>query len=110
MYLQCGPAGINLIFVLFIAESPRWLYARGKKEEARKVLARFHSKTGDIKSPIVALELQEFEENISLAGTDQEFWNFKTLFNSFGARYRFGLCVLVSIWGQLSGNGMVTCE
>ena len=108
MYLQCGPAGINLIFVLFLFESPRWLYARGKKEEARKVLAKFHSKTGDPRSPLIDLEIMEFESNIDMKGTDRQFWNFTTLFNTFGARYRFGLCILVSIWGQLSGNGLIT--
>ena len=108
MYLQCGPAGINMIFILFLAESPRWLYARGKKDQARAVLAKFHSKTGDPYSPLIDLEIHEFEQNIDLAGTDREFWNFKTLFNTFGARYRFGLCALVSVWGQLSGNGLIT--
>lgn len=108
MYLQCGPAGINLIFILFLAESPRWLYARGKHQQAREVLARFHSKTGDIHSPLIDLEIHEFEQNIDMAGTDREFWNFKTLFNTFGARYRFGLCGIVSVWGQLSGNGLIT--
>lgn len=108
MYLQCGPAGINLIFILFLSESPRWLYARGKKDQARAVLAKFHSQNGDPYSPLIDLEIHEFEQNIDLAGTDREFWNFKTLFNTFGARYRFGLCALVSIWGQLSGNGLIT--
>ena len=108
MYLQCGPAGINMIFILFLAESPRWLYARGKKDQARAILAKFHSKTGDPYSPLIDLEIHEFEQNIDLAGTDREFWNFRTLFNSFGARYRFGLCAMVSVWGQLSGNGLIT--
>lgn len=108
MYLQCGPAGINLIFILFLCESPRWLYSRGKKEEARRVLAKFHSKTGDIHSPLIDLEILEFESNIDIAGTDRQFWNFTTLVDTFGARYRLGLCALVSVWGQLSGNGLIT--
>ena len=99
-----------MLFILFCWESPRWLYARGRKEEARRVLAEFHTRDGDIHSPIVEIEIAEFEENISLEGGDKRFWDFKCLFKDFGSRYRFGLCVLVSIWGQLSGNGLVTCE
>lgn len=110
LYLQCVPAGINLIFVLFISESPRWLFAQGKVEQARDVLAKFHSKTGDRHSPLIDLELAEFEENISQSGSDKQFWNFKTLFATRGDRYRFGLCMMVSVWGQLAGNGLLTCE
>ena len=99
-----------MLFILFCWESPRWLYARGRKEEARRVLAEFHTRDGDLHSPVVEIEIAEFEENISLEGGDKRFWDFKCLFKDFGSRYRFGLCVLVSIWGQLSGNGLVTCE
>lgn len=110
MYLQAGPAIINVIGVLFIKESPRWLYARGKREEAIAILAKYHSKTGDIDSPVVKLEMQEIEAAISLEGGDREFWNFKRVFEGRGNRYRFGLCAMISCWGQLSGNGLITCE
>ena len=99
-----------MLFILFCWESPRWLYARGRKEEARRVLAEFHTRDGDLRSPLVEIEIAEFEENISMEGGDKRFWDFKCLFKDFGSRYRFGLCALVSIWGQLSGNGLVTCE
>jgi hypothetical protein len=99
-----------MLFILFCWESPRWLYARGRKEEARRVLAEFHTRDGDLRSPIVEIEIAEFEENISMEGGDKRFWDFKCLFKDFGSRYRFGLCILVSVWGQLSGNGLVTCE
>jgi hypothetical protein len=107
--MQCAPAGINLIFVLFISESPRWLFAQGRVEQARDVLAKYHSKTKDRHSPLIELELAEFEENISQSGSDKEFWNFKTLFATRGDRYRFGLCMMVAVWGQLAGNGLLTC-
>jgi len=106
--IQCVPGGTNALFILFCWESPRWLYARGRKDEARRVLAEFHTRDGDIRSPLVEIEIAEFEENISLEGGDKRFWDFKCLFKDFGSRYRFGLCALVSIWGQLSGNGLVT--
>jgi MFS family permease len=53
------------------------------------------------------LEIQENEANISLSGADQRFWDFRAVFATRGNRYRFGLCVIVSIWGQLSGNGLI---
>jgi hypothetical protein len=110
LYLQCAPAIINVAFILFIYESPRWLYARGRKDEAVKILARYHSSTGDTESPLIRLQILEIEESISVDGGDRRFWDFRCLFNSPSNRYRFGLCAMISCWGQLAGNGMITCE
>jgi MFS family permease len=62
----------------------------------------------DPHSPLIQLEIQEIEANISLSGADKRWWDFRALFNSAGNRYRFGLCAIVSCWGQLSGNGLIT--
>lgn len=109
MYLQMGPAIVNLAGVFFICESPRWLYARGHRDRAIDILAKYHSATGSIDSPVVKLEMQEIEAVISLEGGDRQFWNFKKVFDSPGNRYRFGLAAMISVWGQLAGNGLITC-
>ena len=110
IYLQAVFALINVAFVMFLPESPRWLYTRGSKERAVAILARLHSRDNDIMSPLVQLEIQEIEENISLTGADKRFWDFRALFRTAAARYRFMLCAIVSCWGQLSGNGLITCQ
>jgi MFS family permease len=109
IYLQAGFAIINVAFVMLLPESPRWLYTRGRKDHAVQILARLHSRDNDINSPLVQLEIQEIQENISLTGADKRFWDFRALFHTAAARYRFGLCAIVSVWGQLSGNGLITC-
>lgn len=97
LYLQCAPAVINVAFILLISESPRWLYARGRKDEAMAVLARYHSASGDVNSPIIRLQVAEIEESISVDGGDRRFWDFRCLFNSASNRYRFGLCAMVGL-------------
>ena len=60
-----------------IFSSPRWLYAHGKPEKARNLLAKLHSETGDINSPLVDLEVEEIEEKIALDGADSTEISFK---------------------------------
>jgi len=57
---------------------------------------------------MIRLEIQEIEERISLDGADKRWWDFRILFSTRASRYRFGLCAIVSCWGQLSGNGLIT--
>jgi hypothetical protein len=68
------------------------LYSRGHKEKAAEILARLHSRDQDVNSPLIQIEIQEIEANISLSGADKRFWDFRALFHSAAAaRYRFGL-------------------
>ncbi|CAK9783824.1 general substrate transporter [Cutaneotrichosporon oleaginosum] len=106
--LQMMLALINFFFIMLCPESPRWLYSRGKKEEAALILAKLHSRDNDVQSPLVQLQLAEFEESISLEGADKRWWDFRPIFTTAADRYRFGMCIIVACWGQLSGNGMVS--
>lgn len=91
-------------------ESPRWIYSRGDTQRARQILADLHSRDRDVNSPLIAFEIEEIEESISLDGADKRWWDFKRLVNTGANRYRLGLCFMVSVYGQLSGNGLITCE
>jgi len=108
LYIQVVPAAINVLFVFFCPESPRWLYSVGKADQARKILARFHSSTNDIKSPLVNLEMREIEEKIQINGADKRWWDFRPLFRTRADRYRAYMVILIGVFGQLSGNGMIT--
>lgn len=42
----------------------------GRHDKARETLARFHSSTNDVHSPLVELEMREIEEKIEIDGAD----------------------------------------
>jgi len=108
LYIQVVPAALNLIFIFLCPESPRWLYSVGKSDEARSILARFHSSNGNPKSPLIDLEMEEIEEKIEVDGSDKIWWDFRPLFRTRADRYRAYMVILIGIFGQLSGNGLIT--
>ncbi|KAL0961054.1 hypothetical protein HGRIS_006042 [Hohenbuehelia grisea] len=108
LYIQVVPAAINVLFVFLCPESPRWLYSVGKADQARKILASFHSSTGDPDSPLVALEMEEIEEKIAVDGSDKRWWDYRPLFKTRADRYRAYMVILIGTFGQLSGNGLIT--
>ncbi|KAH7105487.1 putative MFS lactose permease [Auriculariales sp. MPI-PUGE-AT-0066] len=105
LILQCVPAGIVCLVVMFLPESPRWLFLQGREQEARDFIVRFHG-AGDQNSPYVALEMKEFHESLSLNGSDKRWWDFYELISTKNARWRFLMVMFMGVFGQFSGNGL----
>ncbi|KAF2877000.1 general substrate transporter [Massariosphaeria phaeospora] len=107
LWLQMVFAGIVLVCSPFLPETPRWLIANDRHEEALNTMARFHGE-GSRESPIVQLEYKEMVEDISVTGSDKRWWDYRELFNTREARYRTMLVVSMAFFGQWSGNGPVS--
>ncbi|EJU00509.1 general substrate transporter [Dacryopinax primogenitus] len=108
IYVQGLPAVINVVLVLGLPESPRWLYTNGKTQQATQILAKYHSKNNDINSPMIQLQLAEIEESISPDGSDRRWWDFRPLFKTRADRYRIWLVTLVAAGSSWAGNGLLT--
>ncbi|RCI14523.1 hypothetical protein L249_6660 [Ophiocordyceps polyrhachis-furcata BCC 54312] len=107
------PLSLQILFplfivvgTLFIPESPRWLTMWGNKDEAARILAKYHG-GGDANHPLVRLELHEFEANIELQKTSTV-WNYWALVDTPNARWRFAMMAFMSLFAQLSGNSVLT--
>ncbi|KAF5358983.1 hypothetical protein D9758_004837 [Tetrapyrgos nigripes] len=103
--IQIIPATILALFVWLLPESPRWLVAAGRPEDAKEILVKYHG-AGDEDAPLVKLEMKEFEESIKLDASDKRWWDYSELVNTKNARYRTFMMLLMGFFGQWSGNGL----
>ena len=90
--------------------TPLRLVAHGQRDKALKFLARLHSRDSDVDSPVVQLMIQEIEAAIHVDGADQRLWSFGQVFRGRANLIRWGMGTIITVWGQLSGQGAVNCE
>ncbi|KAF4960747.1 hypothetical protein FSARC_10376 [Fusarium sarcochroum] len=105
VWVQLVTSGIVSIFVFFLPESPRWLIANDKHDQAAAILAKLHGE-GSVDHPIVQLQMKEMMAQISTEASDKRWWDYRELWNSHSNRRRL-ICVLgMAIMGQASGNSL----
>lgn len=104
--IQGLPSIIQLVFVWFVPESPRWLMAKGRTEEAHKVLAKVHA-NGDLDDEVVVLEMHEIKDTITL---EKEFEGNSWLqfIKTKGNRRRLIILLTLGLFSQWSGNGIAS--
>lgn len=93
--------------LLACPESPRWLCASGRNEEARQVLADFHA-GGDSDAPLVNYEIVEIQSTIAAEQSAKESASYRDMIRTPGNRWRLAITVSLAIFSQWSGNGVVS--
>ncbi|KAJ9107370.1 hypothetical protein QFC21_000820 [Naganishia friedmannii] len=97
--------GWGIAIMTVAAPSPRWLMANGREEEALAFLTKYHGNNNP-DSALVQLQWVEFKENIERDASDKRWWDYRALFSTKNARYRFLQVMMISVFGQFSGNGL----
>ncbi|EHL01749.1 putative Lactose permease [Glarea lozoyensis 74030] len=104
--VQAAPSVIQLVAIWMVPESPRYLIAKGKDEQALNILAKAHAR-GNIEDELVQIEYREIRDTIKL---EQEYESngWVELFKTKGNRRRLIILVSLGFFSQWSGNGLVS--
>lgn len=98
------PSVLQFFLILFAPESPRWLVAKGRQEEALHILAYYHA-NGNDQDPLVQFEFQEICSALE-AERVQKQTGWLQLIRTPGNRRRMRIIVAISFFSQWSGNGL----
>lgn len=104
--LQAAPSILQIIFIWWVPESPRWLLSKDRSEEAFDVLVKYHGE-GDRNSAFVHAEFNEISAQLKL---EMESSNHKwiELLQTPGNRKRSAIAMCVGVFTQWSGNGLLS--
>lgn len=103
--LQAAPALVQIVGVCFVPESPRWLIANGRSADAKKILTKYHA-NGSENNELVDLSFHEIKTVIELDSISEKSW--KSFLSSKGNRRRMFLMIVLGLFSQWSGNGLVS--
>lgn len=105
--IQIVPSVLQLTFIWFVPESPRWLISKDRNDEALKVLAKYHA-NGNEQNSTVQFEFREIRETLALEKDAREHSNYLDFMKTRGNRWRLAIIVSVGLISQYSGNAVIS--
>lgn len=104
--LQICPSLLQISFVFFLPESPRWLITKDRAQEAHDILMMYHSE-GEQGAEFVQAEFAQMQATIQLElEASKKSW--KDLVKTSGMRRRLLITVMLGLFTQWSGNTLIS--
>ena len=105
-FLQLAPSLLQIVFVLFLPESPRWLVSHDRIEEAEAILVKYHAE-GNPESEFVKGEIEQIRTTIQLENeASNKSW--LDLVKTSGMRRRTLITSQLGLFTQWSGNTLIS--
>ncbi|KUI62042.1 Lactose permease [Cytospora mali] len=103
--IQTVPSLIQITFIWWLPESPRYLVNKDRNDEALAVLSRYHA-GGDVHNAVVQFEFKEIKETIQMDRDADKATSYLDFFRTKGNRWRLAIVVSLGIISQYSGNAL----
>ncbi|KAH7088729.1 general substrate transporter [Paraphoma chrysanthemicola] len=104
--LQICPSILQIVFVFFLPESPRWLVSKDRDDEAFAILTKYHAE-GDANSILVQAEMAQIRSTIKIEMENSK-QSWLDMVRTPGMRRRVLIVVFLGLFTQMSGNTLLS--
>ncbi|KAH8157923.1 hypothetical protein CIB48_g10329 [Xylaria polymorpha] len=103
--LQILPSLVQILFIYWIPESPRYLMSKDRHAEALDILAKYHS-GGKKHDLLVQFEYREIRETLKIEQQVERSAGYLDFIRTKGNRWRLAILISLGVISQYSGNAL----